>query len=136
MFRRLVDYANRHGRAEGRPYFSMDGQSPMDDETWATTRSKFRCPHGVTNVWEQAALRGRERVASPSGRAVHLNQKPLALMKRILLASSDPGDVVWEPFGGLFSATVAAQQLGRRAFGCEIDGTYYQYGLERLRRAR
>jgi site-specific DNA-methyltransferase (adenine-specific) len=134
MFRRLVAYANEHGLAEGRPYFSLDGRHPMTDAEWATTRAKFRCPHGVTNVWERTALHGSERIAAPDGRAVHLNQKPLSLMTRIVEASSDPGDVVWEPFGGLFSATAAAMRLGRRAFAAEIDATYFQYGVERLAR--
>ncbi len=132
MFRRLADHANTHGNPGGRPYFSRDGQSPMTDEEWAATRSKFRCPHGVTNVWDRAALHGSERIMTPQGKAVHLNQKPLSLMERILEASSDPGDVVWEPFGGLFSASVAAMKLSRRAFAGEIDPTYYQYGIERL----
>lgn len=135
MFRRLADHANLHGRREGRPYFSADGQRPMTNEAWAATRSKFRCPHGVTNVWERSALHGDERVTIPAGKAVHLNQKPLSLMTRIVEASSDPGDVVWEPFGGLFSASVAAMALGRRAFACEIDPTYFHYGTLRLARA-
>ena len=135
MFRRLADHANLHGRAEGRPYFSVDGIAPMTSEAWAASRSKFRCPHGVTNVWECPALHGSERVTVPDGRAVHLNQKPLSLMSRIIEASSDVGEVVWEPFGGLFSATAAAMRLARRAFAGEIDATYYQYGVERLARA-
>jgi site-specific DNA-methyltransferase (adenine-specific) len=133
MFRRLADHANQHGLPGGRPYFSLDGKAPMTDEAWASTRSKFRCPHGVTNVWERTALHGYERVAAPDGRAVHLNQKPLSLMTRIIEASTDAGDVVWEPFGGLFSATVAAMRLGRRALACEIDPTYYQFGVDRLK---
>jgi site-specific DNA-methyltransferase (adenine-specific) len=40
--------------------------------------------------------------------------------------------VVWEPFGGLFTAALAARSLGRRAFAAEVDATYYQYGLKRL----
>ena len=131
MFRNLANYANEHGRPDGRPYFSMDGKRPMTDEEWALTRSKFRCPHGVTNVWDHPPLHGAERVTH-EGKAVHLNQKPLALMERILRASSDVGDVVWEPFGGLFSASVASMRLGRRAFSCEIDPTYFHYGVERL----
>jgi site-specific DNA-methyltransferase (adenine-specific) len=134
MFRRIADYANRYGRPDGQPYFSRDGVRPMTDEEWAATRSKFHCPHGVTNVWERTALHGSERVKAPNGKAIHLNQKPLGLMTRIVEASSDPGDIVWEPFGGLFSATVAAMKLGRCAVGGEIDPTYFQFGVERLAR--
>ncbi len=135
MFERLVNWANIHGAPAGRPYFSRDGVRPMSGDEWATMRSKFYCPHGVTNVWDRNALRGEERIAAPEGRAVHLNQKPLELMKRIISASSDIGDVVWEPFGGLFTGAVATYQLERQAYAGEVDGTYFQYGLQRLKEA-
>ena len=133
MFQKLCDWANEHGEPEGRPYFSIDGRTPGTAEQWSAMRAKFSCPFGVTNVWDRPALRGKERIAVPGGRAVHLNQKPLDLLTRIIAASTDEGDVVWEPFGGLFSTCVAAQRSGRRAFAGEIDPTYYHYGLERLR---
>jgi len=133
MFVRMQAYANEHGRPEGRPYFSLDGHRPCTAEEWARMRSKFRCPHGVTNVWDRPPVNGNERVKAPtSGRAAHLNQKPLDLMRMIIEASSDPGDVVWEPFGGLFTACYAACETGRRAFGAEIDPTYYQLGVRRF----
>ena len=53
-------------------------------------------------------------------------------MKLIIEATSDEGDVIWEPFGGLFSASVAAWHCGRRAFAAEIDSTYYQLGVRRF----
>jgi len=131
-FEMLAVYANQHGKPEGRPYFSVDGVHSMTGEQWGKMRAKFTCPHGVTNVWQRDALRNGERMKAPNGRAVHLNQKPLDLMERIIAASSDAGDVIWEPFGGLFSASLAARRLGRRAFGAEIDFTYYQYGVRRF----
>ena len=133
MFKKLCDWANEHGAPEGWPYFSIDGQQPGTAEEWAAMRSRFSCPFGVTNVWDRSALRGKERIAVPGGKAVHLNQKPLDLLTRIIEASTEEGDAVWEPFGGLFSTCVAAQRSGRRAFGGEIDPTYYHYGLERLK---
>ena len=132
MFERLQEYANKHGDPKGRPYFSLDGKKPATAKTWARMRSKFHCPHGVTNVWERGPVNGGERIKSPAGPAVHLNQKPLDLMKMIIEASSDAHDVVWEPFGGLFTASLAARQIKRRAFACEIDPTYFQYGLGRF----
>jgi hypothetical protein len=134
MFERMQSYANEHGSPTGRPYFSVDGKVPLTSEDWLGFRSKFNCPHGVTNVWERNALRGKERfkVNGLSGKAVHLNQKPLDLMSHIIEASTDEGDVIWEPFGGLFSASVAARRLGRKAVGSEIDPTYFHYARERL----
>lgn len=131
-FAALATYANEHGKPSGRPYFSRDGIKPMTAADWAGMRSKFRCPHGVTNVWRRNALRGEERIVADSGKAVHLNQKPIDLMHRIIEASSDARDVVWEPFGGLFTASLAARTLGRRAYGAEVDSTYFHYGVQRL----
>lgn len=128
----LSAFANRLGDPSGRPYFSFDGKRSVSVKQWASMRAKFNCPHGVTNVWERGAVRGEERVKVGRGRAVHLNQKPLDLMTRIIEASSDPGDIIWEPFGGLFTASLAARLSGRRAYGAEIDATYYQYGVERF----
>jgi site-specific DNA-methyltransferase (adenine-specific) len=134
MFDALQKYANAHGDASGRPYFSIDGKRAGTAIEWAAMRSKFSCPHGVTNVWDRPALRGGERfkLNGDSGKAIHLNQKPLDLMSMIIRASSEEGDVVWEPFGGLFSGCLAARNAGRRAFGAEIDPTYFHYGVRRL----
>lgn len=134
MFARMAAYANEHGRPEGKPYFSADGVSPIAADEWIAMRSKFHCPHGFTNVWDRVPLKGKERVKVPDrdSKAAHLNQKPLDLMALIIEASSDEGDVVWEPFGGLFSASLAAKKIGRRAFAGESDATYFQLGLARL----
>lgn len=134
MFEKLASYANEKGKPEGRPYFSADGRRPMTADEWRATRTHFECPHGMTNVWQRNAVRGAERIKThgSEGKAVHLNQKPLDLMSRIIEAATKPGQVVWEPFGGLFSASVAARRLGRRSFGAELDGTYFHYGVERL----
>ena len=134
MFIRMQEYANRHGDPAGLPYFSIDGRSPGTAEEWAAMRAKFHCPHGFTNVWERPALRDAERfkLNGDSGKAIHLNQKPLDFMKLIIKASSDEGDIVWEPFGGLFSACAAARQIHRKAYGAEIDPTYFHYGMRRL----
>lgn len=131
-FEMLSAYANTHGDPNGRPYFSIDGTHPATAEEWAQMRSKFHCPHGVMNVWHRDALRNGERIKAPSGKAVHLNQKPLDLMEQIIEASSDPADVVWEPFGGLFTAALASRNLGRHAYAAEIDTTYFHYGTQRF----
>lgn len=135
MFGKMVSYANEHGTLEYRPYFSIDGKTSLTATDWTSMRAKFYCPVGFTNVWERNPLKGQERVKLPeiSGKAVHLNQKPLDLMRLIIEASSDRGDTVWEPFGGLFSAALAARQTGRKAYASEIDPTYFQLGLARFK---
>lgn len=134
MFVKMQQYANKHGNPSGRPYFSIDGKRPGTANQWSVLRSKFYCPHGFTNVWDRSALRGAERfkINGNTGKAIHLNQKPLDLMTMIIKASSDVGDVVWEPFGGLFTACLAARNIGRRAFGAEIDPMYFHYAVKRI----
>jgi site-specific DNA-methyltransferase (adenine-specific) len=134
MFIKLQEYANSYGNPSGKPYFSIEGKNPGMYEQWCRMRSKFYCPHGYTNVWDRPALRGSERFKcnGESGKAIHLSQKPLDLTSMLIQATSDEGDVIWEPFGGLFTACIAASRLRRKAFGAEIDQTYFYYGLKRL----
>ncbi|MFQ2178988.1 MULTISPECIES: DNA methyltransferase [Aeromonas] len=133
MFIKMANYANEHGKPSGKPYFSRDNINPMTEQEWFEMRAIFNCPMGITNVWDRNPLKGEERIKF-DGKAVHLNQKPLDLMTQIISASSHENGVIWEPFGGLFSASLAARQLGRRSFASEIDATYYQIGLQRFTR--
>lgn len=132
-FEKLAAYANTHGKLEGRPYFSEDGNRPISLQEWSRMRAKFKCPHGVTNVWDRGPVNGKERAKTPFGKVVHLNQKPLDLTKMIIEASSVEGDVVWEPFGGLFTGCLAAYQLRRKAYGAEFDPAYYNLGIQRFK---
>lgn len=134
MFVRLQQYANTYGDPTGRPYFSIDGNDPATAQQWGQMRAKFQCPYGFTNIWSRPALRGAERykVNGAAGKAIHLNQKPLDLTKMIIDASSEEGDIIWEPFGGLFTACIAARLGRRRSFGGEVDPTYFHYGSKRV----
>jgi site-specific DNA-methyltransferase (adenine-specific) len=62
----------------------------------------------------------------------HPTQKPVALLERIIRASSNPGDVVLDPFSGTFTTSFVARQLGRRSIGVEIDEEYVKIGLRRV----
>jgi site-specific DNA-methyltransferase (adenine-specific) len=130
-FVRLVEYANRFGRADGRPYFSLDGVRPLTGEEWARMRAKFHCPLGETNVWHEPPVRGAERLKRNT-KCVHLNQKPLRLIELILRISTEPADVVWEPFGGLCTTALAALRLGRRCFAAEVDEDFFAIACKRL----
>lgn len=132
----LAQYATKHGKPTNRPYFSLDGKKPLTITQWERLRAKWNHSHGVTNVWSEPAVRGDERIKAQGLRALHANQKPLKLMRRIIEASSDKGDVVWEPFGGLCSATVAALELGRIGYASEIVEEFYNAAYDRLRNVR
>jgi site-specific DNA-methyltransferase (adenine-specific) len=59
-------------------------------------------------------------------------QKPLALLNRIILASSNEGDIVMDPFCGCATTCVAAQQLGRKWIGIDIEKQAVSLVMERL----
>ena len=128
---RMAEYCGKHGKPTDRPYFSLDGQAPITEDVWMGMRAKWNHTHGITNVWQEPAIHGRERIRTDMG-YLHANQKPLALMKRQILACTDPNDVVWEPFGGLCSASIAALHTGRRAFAAEINSEYFRIAAARL----
>jgi hypothetical protein len=144
MMERLVAYANERGAPTDRPYYSIDGVRPVTAEEWASMRYRWSHRHGVTNVWSHPPLHGTERfkgtglraaprVYNPSAAsAAHLNQKPLEFMRRIVEACTEPGDVVWEPFGGLCSAAVAAVELGRAAYAAEHVEHFANLAEQRL----
>ena len=134
------------GQPTGWPYYSLDGERPVTAAEWDALRYTWRHAHGVTNVWPRRPLHGEERVKGTLRRAAprlysptaassaHLNQKPLEFMERLITAVTEPDDVVWEPFGGLCSASLAAVTLGRRAFAAETDPAFAD--LARLRFTR
>lgn len=62
----------------------------------------------------------------------HPSQKPEALMERIILASSNSGDIILDPFAGTFTTCAVAKRLGRKTIGIEINEKYFKVGLRRL----
>ena len=62
----------------------------------------------------------------------HPAQKPEKLLAKIILASSNPGDVIFDPFLGSGTTSVVAKKLGRRYVGIEIDPIYCSLAMKRL----
>jgi DNA modification methylase len=71
-------------------------------------------------------------VDKPHASDLHPTTKPVALMARMIANSSRPGEIVYDPFCGSGSTIVAAAQLKRVGYGCELDAGYLAVGLERL----
>jgi site-specific DNA-methyltransferase (adenine-specific) len=82
------------------------------------------------NVWEFARVRYRMDEYEN-----HPTQKPVALLERIIKASSNVGDTVLDPFSGTFTTSFVAQQLGRKSVGIELQEEYVKIGLRRLKLA-
>ncbi len=81
--------------------------------------------------WTFPICGGQERIKR-NGTKAHPTQKPEALLYRILLASTKPGDVVLDPFFGTGTTGAVAKRLGRHWIGLERDETYIDVAQERI----
>ena len=81
--------------------------------------------------WVLPICGGQERLKS-GGTKVHPTQKPEALLYRVMLATSNKGDVVLDPFFGTGTTGAVAKRLGREWIGCERESVYRQAALERI----
>lgn len=82
--------------------------------------------------WVLPICTGNERLKDDSGRKAHPTQKPEALLHRLLLATTKPGDVVLDPFFGVGSTGAAAKRLGRHYIGIEREESYAGHARKRL----
>ena len=94
------------------------------------SRAKYKSQPSITNIWREPTVRGSERVPKAK-----VGQKPLRLMNLIIQAASEPGDVIWEPFGGACSAGIAAFQSGRRSFCAESSADVHGLAMARIEAA-
>jgi len=86
--------------------------------------------------WLFPICSGPERLKDDGGRKAHPTQKPEALLQRVLLASTRPGDLIVDPFFGTGTTGAVAKQLGRRFIGIERDADYARAAEERLARVQ
>jgi modification methylase len=82
--------------------------------------------------WLLPICAGSERVKGADGSKAHPTQKPEALLYRVLLACTKPGDVVLDPFFGTGTTGAVARRLGRRWIGIEREPAYVKVALERI----
>ena len=96
----------------------------------------------VPDVWDDIReltsgyFAGDEAIRDSRGKRVHTQQSPIALLLRIILSSTLPGDTVLDPLAGTGTTLVVAKQLGRNSVGIEIDPEYVKiikWRLESLR---
>jgi DNA modification methylase len=71
-------------------------------------------------------------VDKPHASNLHPTTKPVELIARMVANNSRPGELVYDPFCGSGSTILAAHQLARISYGCEIDPGYVAVALERL----
>jgi adenine-specific DNA-methyltransferase len=108
------------GEKRGQPSGNPLGKNPAD--TWAV----------VARDWESALWEIPNVKANHPEKTIHPCQFPIELVERCVLALTDPGDWVLDPFSGVGSALLAALRHGRRALGCERDEQYVRVGRQRI----
>ena len=88
----------------------------------------------MRDVWALPLVQGKERIKGKDNRAIHPTQKPEELLRRIILASSNKGGVVLDPFLGSGTTAYVAKKLGRKWIGIEKESKYVKVSEERLKK--
>lgn len=83
-----------------------------------------------TNVWVMPTCTGKERLKDESGKKIHPTQKPIELLKRIILTSTNEGDVILDPMAGTGTTGLAAWLLKRNFVMIEVEDKYIK-GIEK-----
>ncbi|RCL01909.1 MAG: modification methylase [Candidatus Tokpelaia sp. JSC188] len=86
--------------------------------------------------WLFPICTGVERMKDANGRKIHPTQKPEALLVRIMLASTKPGDVILDPFFGSGTTGAVARKLGRHFVGIEREDAYIKAAAKRIAEVR
>lgn len=87
-------------------------------------KAKYINDCGKGNYFEYKYTRGKEKI--------HPSEKPLGLIKELILQSSNEGEVVFDPFMGSATTAVASKELNRKYIGFELDTTYYKIASKRI----
>ena len=87
----------------------------------------------MRDFWELPLVQGRERLRGKDKRALHPTQKPEEMLKRIILASSNEGDVVLDPFLGSGTTTYVARKYNRKWIGIEQNREYIRIARQRMK---
>ena len=85
----------------------------------------------ASDVWTDI-----HRIRHNKRRDEHPCQLPIHLLERIVLMSSNPGDIILDPFVGTGTTVIAAKRLGRRFIGIDLDATYVQIATEKVAREK
>ena len=112
-------WASRDPKAKGYT-FNYDAMKAANDDVQ------------MRSDWLFPICNGNERLKGPDGKKVHPTQKPEALLARILMASTKPGDIVLDPFFGSGTTGAVAKRLGRHFVGIEREQDYIDAARARI----
>lgn len=103
-----------------------------DGKRWFPNANGKLC----NDVWHIVSDRHKRKIAGKVVRAQHATPKPEELIERIVLASSNPGDVILDCFAGTGTTAAVALRNGRRFIGCESDAKFVELANERIAHGR
>ncbi len=101
-------------------YFNYDAMKALNEDKQ------------MRSDWYFPLCTGGERLKNEDGDKVHPTQKPEALLHRVLMASTRPGDTVLDPFFGTGTTGAVAKKLGRNFVGLERETDYIQHAQARI----
>jgi modification methylase len=105
---------------ESRPTFNYSALKTANDDLQ------------MRSDWHLPICTGNERLKGASGSKVHPTQKPEALLYRVMLATTNPGDIVVDPFFGSGTTGAVAKMLGRHFIGIDRDKDYISAAAKRI----
>ena len=114
----------------GEPYDAATIKQYMGDKRYQdleARRKHLEQGKFATNLWRIPSLKGNSKE-----KCGHPSQKPLKLIERIILSSTDPGDLILDPFLGSGTTAVIAERHGRGWLGIETDPAYIEIAKGRL----
>ena len=108
------------------------------------TTSQYGNGKRQTELWTPNPLGAKPKdvieIPTPSNgmeeKTPHPTQKPEELLRKLVLAASDDGQIVIDPFSGSGTTLVVAEQLGRKWMGCDINAEYNAWAVKRIANAR
>ena len=106
---------------DAKPRFNYDAMKALNEDLQ------------MRSDWLLPICAGAERIKH-DGKKAHPTQKPEALLHRVILASTEPGETILDPFFGTGTTGAVARRLGRHYVGIERDGRYVEIARERIRR--
>ena len=84
------------------------------------------------SIWDISICIGKERLKNSNGKKAHSTQKPEKLLKKVILSSSKPNDIILDPFFGTGTTGAIAKRYGRKFIGIEQEGMYVTIAENRI----
>ncbi len=96
------------------------------------TMKKLNGGKQMRSNWDLNICLGEERIKDEKGKSLHNTQKPMDLLRRVILSSTKQGDIILDPFVGSGTTAAAAKELGRQFIGIDREPVYIEAARKRI----